>query len=340
MNTKLLLSYKTLPEVQILNLYLDINITNKNKSKNNIINQKKEINNKINLLLNKLSESNMKNIILEFINTLNHLSLTEYEEFIKIIYIKILSEIKFINIYINFIKNINNIYNHVLNYNLDFFYSSIESKFKLDYFDNFIINDKFNYIDKLSEFKINNLILIKYLTNNNFLSDDLINICDEIILNQKKDFIDIYYWKPKLNDININKIKMIINNNTLSLRDKILLESLINNNDNNNEIIIDEFILEYNYILTEYLNNENFDNILIFLNTKCNDAIKKNIFLKNLINKYYKENSINDDFTKILNLIKYLYSNNKISKNNINKLINLCKENVNKNIILNNLLNN
>mgnify|MGYP006866638837 CR=1 FL=1 len=55
------------------------------------------------------------------------------------------------------------------------------------------------------------------------------NYCDNIILKQKFYFSDIYFWysKRQLDSNHINQIKIILENNIINTRDKILLKNLI-----------------------------------------------------------------------------------------------------------------
>jgi hypothetical protein len=53
---------------------------------------KEKNSNKINLILNKLSENNLQNLLLEFFQNIKILSIEDYNEFIKTIYIKMLNE--------------------------------------------------------------------------------------------------------------------------------------------------------------------------------------------------------------------------------------------------------
>ena len=107
---------------------------NTNILKNQKIQNKKDIiSNKVNLILNKLSESNIDSLIVEFIQNINQVDLETFNEILKTFYLKIISEINFIKIYIQFLKILGFLYNKVQNYNLSYFYSIVESKFMLDY---------------------------------------------------------------------------------------------------------------------------------------------------------------------------------------------------------------
>ena len=146
MDIKYLLSFKLNTELQNLDKELNINkqniikydtYANKKKSivyTNKLSLKKDTITNKVNLILNKLSEINFNNIILEFLETINQMTIEEYEEFQETIYKKILSEINFINLYIKFLEIINYLYNTIQNFNLEFIINCVEVISKLSSF--------------------------------------------------------------------------------------------------------------------------------------------------------------------------------------------------------------
>ena len=278
---------------------------------------KDTISNKVNLILNKLSENNINNLIIEFISSINQVNNNEFNEILKTFYIKIISEISFIKIYLDFFKKITYLYEKVQNYNISYFINIIEIKFKLDYSNYNLNDDIFNFLLNFQDEdkRINNLILIKNLIDNNLLSSDLFNECISILLNQDKYIIDIYKWleitKIKLDDLSMIKINKILNSDNIKPRDKILLESVINND------ILDIFKLEcYNII------NSDIDNISLFIKNKCKDSITKNKFCLNLFSYYMSNNNNN-----IFNILDSLLSINIILKSNINKGFNLLKVN-------------
>ena len=172
-------------------LFPDVEKRNKNKYKNNILktqkiqNQKENISNKVNLILNKLSEKNIDSLIIEFIEKINQVSNETFKEIQKTFYLKIISEINFINIYIEFLKIIGYLYNQIQEYNLSYFFEIVESKFKNDY-TTFEINNNINFLNELNSEtnRTNNLILINTMIEYKLISNEIYNYCDEIILNQ------------------------------------------------------------------------------------------------------------------------------------------------------------
>ena len=217
--------------------------TNINILKNQKIQNKKEIiSNKVNLILNKLSESNIDCLIIEFIQNINQVDSETFNEIQKTFYLKIISEINFIKIYIQFLKILAFIYNKVQNYNLSYFYSIVESKFMLDYSDYDIeIGSEFDFI-KVNNgelTRINNLILIKNLVENNMLSNIIYDLCDKIIINQSDFIPDIYHWFGSKNrDLTQTETKLITDilaKTGINSREVVLLENLINHKNSNNK---------------------------------------------------------------------------------------------------------
>jgi hypothetical protein len=207
---------------------------NNNINKNNKIKiNKDKISNKIKLILNKLSHNNIHNLVLEFIQNIKINTQDDINEFISTIYIKMLSEISFVKVYLDFFKNIICTYNKFFNFN--YFYNLIETKFMNDY-DNLLINDK-NYIiiETMSDdFRINNLILIKEMVNSSYFNNNILELINFKILNQSMYLSDIYFWfkDTEIDLENVNLIKKILNSNdNIEIRDKILLQNLIPNED-------------------------------------------------------------------------------------------------------------
>ncbi len=304
--------------------------------KNHKIQTKKEhIPNKINLILNKLSESNVDNLIIELLENVGKLDSDNYEELQKCFFIKIISEINFVNIYLSFLRTVNCIYNKIYSHNLSYFLSLIELKFKLDY-TNLELSDKYQFLLEYNdEVKRKNiLILINKLIELNMLNSQLYNECDIILINQTKYIPDIYNWfiirNKQLTQEEIIKINEIIKLD-INPREKILLENLLSLKivnkikptpqiipptqvvkiDNSNN----KFEIECDNIIEEYLLLNSIDEIIYFIDNKCNN-INKNLFNKVLINKFFKNKkdltSLIKDLIKLnkTNIVEYMKTNN------------------------------
>ena len=346
------LSYKsknTILNSKILNHFFSLfGLCNKKKNiKNNVNvlknrnlqNAKENIDKKVNSILNKLSESNKDNLILEFIENIGKVDYDNYIEIQKTFYVKILSEIKFIKIYLSFLKLINYIYNKVNQiYNLSFFISIIETKFRIDYTNYELIDEKLLFLniyknDPLpiqEEKRINNLLLIKTMTINKIeLFDNMIiDYCTNILLNQNYNLSDIHYWfnylERELNNNEKDKIKLLMEN-TITQRENILLASLLNISQVINVSketvsvvkIVDTLPLEIENIIEEYLVLKQSSEVKYFIENRCIDANSKNKFCELLINKYFVASRViaND----IIELINDIIKNHIIYKSNISR---------------------
>ena len=117
-----------------------------------------------------ITDSFADNLILEFIDTIGLIDKIQFEEVQKVFYIKILTDIKFLKIYLEFLKIITYIYNKFYEikisdiYTLEYFFSIIELKFKKNYL-NIKLNNKFAFIDNFTDdkYRENNLFLIMNL---------------------------------------------------------------------------------------------------------------------------------------------------------------------------------
>ena len=350
-----ILSFRNHPELQTLDTKTIDTINklciNNKKYKNNndtahnmilknpkLQNKKDNIENKVNLILNKLSENNIDNLLLEFINNIGQISSEEYNNVQKAFYMKIISEINFVKIYLKFFISINFIYNKVQNYNMELFISLIETKFYYDYTDNLVLSDDCKFIADMNteSYRINNQTIIKNLNIMNIFNNDIIEECKDILYKQTKYLSDIYYWFQFYNITNndMEIINKILKGENIITRDRILLESLTKPTNKKEETINevkkveatkDVLLLEISNILDEYLLMGCIDDVVYFIEKKCTDALSKNKFCYNLIERY----SNNED--KLLDLIKTLYSMEVINKNNINNGITLYKKKTNYN---------
>jgi hypothetical protein len=298
-------------------------------------NKKDNIDNKVNLILNKLSESNHDNLLMEFINNIGQVSIEEYNLIQKTFYTKIMSEINFVKIYLKFFNSINYIYAKVQNYNMNYFIQLVEIKFYNDYTKT-DLSEANMFLGELNteSYRTNNLAIIKTMHQMGLFSNDLIELCKNTLFEQKKYIQDIYHWFQwyTVDDMDMTIIKKILIDTGIDTRDRVLLESLIQTPCKKEEHVIDMklidtpkdvLLLEISNILEEYLLIESIDDITYFIDKKCTDALAKNKFCYNLIKKY----SNNED--KLLELLKTLYNMEIISKNNINNGITLYKKQVN-----------
>ena len=363
MKIEYLLSFKDNSEVQQLdknsyNYFVKLFGLNQIKKFNNLINKKtkntnardlkKMTNNKFTLLLNKITENNFNNIIIEFIQTFYELSQLDFNIFIETTFIKLIKDTKFQKIIFNFYNKISKIYINKFNLNEKHLINILENYYSKIYL-NIELQDKYIFLNKyiLEENRINFLNLINYMISKDILNSSLNDIISNTLC--ESDYIlDIYRWfKPKKNQnkyLNIIKTKM---NNKLTKREKILITSLlgktseesiseesINEESINEESISEESIneesiseesineeskIEIINMIEEYLLLEDTTDIFDYLENNSSDTII--MFFNELINLYF-QNSITKlecykiIFHKILNYIKI-----DIIKEEINKLI-------------------
>lgn len=404
MDIESFVSLKTSPELLILSneiiSVLTLLTSNKKiiKNTNNKGNQllknpkiqllKDKIENKVNLILNKLSELNINNLLIEFVETIGKINEDEFNYIQKAFYQKMQSDITFIKIYIEFYKLITHVYVSNFNYSNKFMFNILEAKFMYDYNDIAYTEEyKFlmDYDDEnnavLSENKrVNHLTIIKNMIYLSILDSSLENIITEQLLEQNKYYADIYYWlQNKTIDTKLKLIiKNIISNNTLPLREKVLLDNLIidnkktesktltktisndevtwkpksgsvwnlkenkadvlkemvsdnmqvfennkqvseNGNRQNNglNINIDTLAIESENIIEEYLYMESINEVKVFIDNRCKDAVSKNKFCQYLFNKYFESN--NDISTKMLDFVKNLVKKQLLFKSNLSR---------------------
>jgi hypothetical protein len=206
------------------------------------------------------------------------------------------------------------------------------------------------------EKRINNLILLRKLIKVNYFNESFSEYINDTILNQKKYLSDIYYWLKDsiLTTTNIKKINSILLNDEIQLRDRVLLDNLLNgcnnieinqpfnkiifkNPSNENKLSFSEVVttienkvvpetnnlsIELENNLEEYFFIDNSESIDDYINNNCKDANAKNKFCEYIIDKYFKLQ--NNDSLKILTLMKKLIKSKILFKSNLSRgLINL-----------------
>ena len=336
-------------DLNTINFILDSFDNNDNKKskkfssykKNSIIQKnskvkivKDKISNKVKLILNKLSQNNVNNLILEFIQNIKINSIEEYNEFLKTIYLKILSEINFVKIYLTFLLNIACTYNKLLNYDISYFVELVENKFMSDYFN---INNNDYLDDNNEDNRINNLKLIREMIAMDFFDNNIEQYVNNKILTQNNYLSDIYYWfkDVQLESETVLIIKNLLNTqNDIEIRDKILLQNIISpyetepikksklifKKKKTNNSSFDDNVVE---LLNDYLINDNYIIIKSFIESRCKEIPEKNNFCEVMLNMYLTNN-----YKCILDLIEELINNQVLFKSNISKgLINIYNNN-------------
>ena len=301
---------------------------------------KNKIDNKINLILNKISNDNIELLVSEFIDKISYINQADFDLFLSLIYKKIINEIQFVDYYVNFLVIIIKCYNKKLNLNANKFFDIIESNTKLFYLNN--VNCQIN-----ESIRLNNLILIKKLLEMNILESNLLILMNSLIINQNRFISDIYNWFDK-KDLSVSekdKLENKLELPTLSFRDKTFLKNLLNNkneiivntevkvksiviednpiienssNKNNkaNNNKIEEFSIETLNILNEYLYLNLIEEIEEYIKIECKDMYYKNIFCKICIKLYFDDQN---NSTKLTNLLDELLNNRILYKSNLSR---------------------
>jgi hypothetical protein len=293
---------------------------------------KDKISNKVNLILNKISENNIENLVIEFIENIKLVNIEEYNEFLKIIYYKILSEINFLKFYLKFLGIISEIYFIEKSYTLKYFFNMIENKFQNDYYD--IIDNDYLFLKDFEDDsrRLNNLTLIYEMIKINYFNKDFELFIENLLINQTKYLGDIHHWFKDINLSDSNKLRInnLINDNT-QLRDKILLDSLINKTDidiKQSKIIYKKPLItntivknniELENMLEEYLFIDNYESLEQYIKINCCDAIGKNKFCEFIITKYFKLSQEEDE--KILILFKSMIKKKILFKSNLSRAL-------------------
>jgi len=287
--------------------------------KNNKIQIKKDLNeNKIIMIMNKLSHNNLNELIKEYLSIITVLDYEQYNIIQNEILIKMVKDINFIDNYIPFIIILFGIEKHRLNLNPDYFIIKLEEILKSS-----------NELDRHACLEI-----IKRLIKLKFFKDSMYDYISTLLNNDNIPKVDIYNWfnnnyRSKYRSVLLDNIKYCIDNNMT--REQYMIESLLSNQvDSPDMLQVDspvtpdkpdshdspdtQSVTLINNIIEEYLYIENIDEIINFLNIECKDLSGKNIFCKELL-KFYIDTNKNS----ILNLLETLVKKKILFKSNLSK---------------------
>ena len=270
MKVDFLLSFKDAQEVQSLDIDLLKEVTGfviksySKKAKKKIIkpilkcnllknstlqNAKNKIENKTNLILNKISKNNFDQIIGEFLSTFNEITQSDYDIILQTIYIKILKDEKFLKLFYNFYKTINNIYSSLFDFTNKALIDLIEAKSKLDYSE-IKTEEKYLFLKEYNkeENRINNLnLILLFIKSKNFKNSLAKNVSKLLV--STNNIPDIYFW---FSNKQINKIDSIQNYNDI-------LKNKLSDDINNRYSVLLKNLLESNNISFEEDNEEDND---------------------------------------------------------------------------------
>lgn len=306
-------------------------------SKNNILKNtklqtaKNKDENKVKLILNKLSQDNFDNIIQEFLEKFTEINQENYNIILKVMYEKIVNDEKFIYIFFKFYNLINNIYSSIYDLNNKYFIDMIQAKTFYDY-NNEKLDENMIFLEKINmeENRINNLKLIILLVESKNFSIEILSTVTKILVSSNY-IPDIVFWfsnncinnnikKDDYNNLLLEKLNKDINN-----RYVILLKNLLGINDNFNntinetitedeyqieikeEKIKSDFEIETDNIIEEFILLEDFEEIIQFFDTFKTEVKNVKIFMTTLLNFYF--NNTLSNYSKFQKLFINLKKN-------------------------------
>lgn len=306
-------------------------------SKNNILKNtklqtaKNKDENKVKLILNKLSQDNFDNIIQEFLEIFTEINQENYNIILKVMYEKIVNDEKFIYIFFKFYNLINNIYSSIYDLNNKYFIDMIQAKTLYDY-NNEKLDENMIFLEKINmeENRINNLKLIILLVESKNFSIEILSTVTDVLVSSNY-IPDIVFWfsnnyinnnikKHDYNNLLLEKLNKDINN-----RYVILLKNLLGINDNFNntinetitedeyqieikeEKIKSDFEVETDNIIEEFILLEDFEEIIQFFDTFKTEVKNVKIFMTTLLNFYF--NNTLSNYSKFQKLFINLKKN-------------------------------
>ena len=323
--------------------------------KNNRIQGKKDLNeNKLIMIMNKISHNNINSLIKEYLSTITINTLDEYNSIQHEIICKLIKDITFINNYIPFIIKIFSIEKYKLSFDPEYFINTLHSIIQSHYACKPISNES-NITDRSNESeRIACLTIIKKLISFNFFTIDLYHYISKLLLSQQYYKIDVYYWFVDLIEYkNIYKSQIhncIIECNKSGLkREELMLETIFDDTIKPTESIepkkfsdivltdkvstektskpinttTNHFIISIQNIIDEYLYLEILDEVGNFIINECKDLNEKNIFCQELIKIYFTGSKR----PQILLLFDFLIKKKYIFKSNLSKGLLLYLEN-------------
>lgn len=320
--------------------------------KNNKIQGKKDLNeNKLIMIMNKISHNNINSLIKEYLSTITINTLEEYNSIQHEIICKLIKDITFIDNYIPFIIKIFSIEKYKLSFDPEYFINTLNSIIQSHYSCKPISTES-NITDRVNESdRIACITIIKKLISFNFFTINLYHYISKLLLSQQYYKIDVYYWFVDLIEYK-NIYKSLIHNCIIECnksglkREELMLETIFDDNIKPIETIPDEpkkfsdivltdkvskpintttnhFIISIQNIIDEYLYLEILDEVGNFIINECKDLNEKNIFCHELIKIYFTGSKR----PLILVLFEFLIKKKYIFKSNLSKGLLLYLEN-------------
>jgi hypothetical protein len=323
---------------RINDLFTQSNINFKRKKNNKKINilknthfqlNKNKFENKLIMILNKVSNDNIDKLVVEFLQNIEISSEDEFKTVQHIIFTKIIKEIDMLPDYYNFITSIFKVMYFKHKYEPTFLINILQNKVNYDYND-IELQDDLKFIEDFTSelYRVNNLKIIKYFIHMGLLSEELNDSICNILLNQNKYYIDISFWFTNMSLDNYKEALVTKIKECNSIREKFLLENLFDekviieedsviesNTMGNNTTDNDELKNLMNSIIEEYLYFKSNNDIKDFIEEYCIKPEDKNLFCSLLIQNYF----MIEDYNSILTLFNILIKNKGIFKSNISR---------------------
>lgn len=284
-----------------------------NVIKTNKIQAKKDLNeNKIIMIMNKISENNINELVGEYISNILVDTEEKYNVIMTEIFNKMIKDIKFVENYIKFAMKVFIIEKKRLNLFPEEFIDLIKNNVYTNN-DESIRSACYGIIKLLVKYEFFNTNIMK------FISEYIIHIED------KTKYIDCYNW---FNGLDIKAIecykKDILNisikcNNENMNRETILIDSLVDIKKQQEAVIFEEYNDEDTFttsiinILDEYKFLKSIDEVIEFINIECDNINNKNTFCMEVIEHY------NNNLDEGIELVDLLIKKKALFKSNISK---------------------
>jgi hypothetical protein len=273
--------------------------------KTNKVQAKKDLNeNKIIMIMNKISDNNINELIKDYLSNILVDTEEKYNVIMTEIFNKMIKDIKFAENYIKFAMKIFIIEKKRLNLCPEEFIILLKTT----------INIHINENDRAACYNI-----IKLLVKYSFFNENIIKFISDYVLSikEKSKYIDCYNWFNGLDNKVVDYYKTNILNiankcNTENMnREKILIESLIDMKKQEEVSINIELDTENKFttsivnIIEEFQFLKSIDEVIEFIKIDCIDINNKNFFCREVIDLYSSNNnSIIDGIELIDTLIK------------------------------------
>jgi hypothetical protein len=313
--------------------------------KNNRIQGKKDLNeNKLIMIMNKISHNNINSLVEEYLSTIT-LKEEDYNSIQNEILCKLIKDVTFIDNYIPFIIKIFSIEKYKLSLDPIHFIDTLFNIIQSHYIN---ITDSSLTSHTNESDRIACLTIIKKLILFNFFTNDLYHYISKLLLSQNQYKIDIYYWFIDL------KIKDVYKNECIECiqyckdkglkREELMLDTLFDTykpklpepkkfsdiveSKSKPVLNTNPFTILIQNIIEEYLYLEIADEVGNFIVLECKELNEKNIFCLELIKTYLSEKTKQ---LSILALFDFLIKKKYIFKSNLSKGLLLCLDTINKN---------